>query len=261
MADLPVFTKVEVYNRYRGGALISWELHPLFPVTAPITFTVEVSRSGVGDWQTVGTVVNGYSLTDTSRWLYGKLPRLHYRVSFTQDAVTNVSDSTQVDGILAGKDLRMAREMIRKERLRLRLWGICGLLYKRRRWGVRCPECIDWDTGQVKNNHCDVCYGTGFTGGYFDPVEYFVSENTGSTHRQVTDPGRGQVVDKILSARGIKCPWLDTGDFWVDSDSDMRYVIQTISEVAIRGVTIVFPQIEMRLAPSTDIIYSIERPS
>jgi hypothetical protein len=260
MADKPVFNCIGVFGRYRGGALIAWSLDSLFPLASPTTFTVQASRSGVGDWEDVGTVVDDYSYTDTNRWIYGKLPRLHYRVTFTQDAVDYESDTVQADGNLSGKDARIAREIVRKEHLRLNLWGVQGWLYKVRQWGVKCPECIDWDTGQVKNSHCTTCYGTGFTGGYFSPVEYHVSEASSSPRRQVTDPARGQVINETKIVRGVNCPWLDTGDFWVDINSDKRYVIQTISELDIRGVTVIFPQIEMRLAPSTDIIYSISRP-
>jgi len=258
--DRPVFSCIGVNNRYLGGTLIAWSLDQLFPITAPITFTVENSKSGTGDWLTVGTVVDDYSITDATQRIYGKLLRSFYRVSFVHGAITYTSDVEQAGGNLTGKDKMIAREIIRKEQLRFRLWGMPGILMKRRQWGQKCTTCLDWDTGQVKDSHCDICFGTGFVGGYFAGVDYTVSEVTESPRRQVTDPGRGQVIDQTLTTRGVNCPWLDTGDLWVDIDSDLRYVIQTISEVNIRGVTVLFPRVEMRLAPSTDIIYSISRP-
>jgi len=219
------------------------------------------SRSGVGDFVRVGTAVDTYVFEDTLQWIYGKSPALHYQVRFTYDGTEYASEVKQAVGNLTGRYAAILREMVRKEELRQQGTGFCGYLYKRRVWGVRCTQCSDWNTGQTTDSHCTTCYGTGFVGGYFDPVVYWLTESSPpASRRKVTDQAAGMVNNKVLYARGLNCPWLDTRDVWVDFDSDRRYVIQTIQDLDYRGVVFVFDPIELRLAPDTDIIYQLPRP-
>lgn len=257
-----VFTRFEIYNRARGGAMLAWELHPLFELSTPLTFTIYASRSGVGDFVAVGTVVDDFSFEDTNRWIYGKNVRLHYQVRLvdgaSKEAESEVKQAVGNQG--SNRFQQIANEMIRKEFVRMELAGQCGWLYKKRRWGVKCPDCIDWSTEQVMDAKCDTCYGTGFTGGYFDPVRYWVSERSEQPRRQLTNLQRGFVDDQVMYVRGVNCPWIDKGDFWVDFDSDSRYVIETVKKVNFRGIPLFFDPVEFRLAPTTDIIYALPRP-
>ena len=248
----------------RGGALIAWEMHPLFTPDGVITFTVSASRTGVGDWETVATVTDSNVAEDAIQRLYGKAPRLYYRVTATtENGDTYESRKRQITSSLNERDSRLVREIMRKENLNMQKYaGQCGYLYKRRRWGTPCPECLDYDTGEIKNKHCEVCYGTGFVGGYFEPVEYWVAPAVkGVTRRTSTSlAAQGVIEDRVWQARGINCPWLDTGDMWLDFDTDQRYFVQRVSEITFRKIPIIFDPIELRLAPVTDIVYSLVRP-
>lgn len=257
-----VFTRFDIYNRSRGGTLLSWDIHPLWKHTPPVTFTVLASRSGTGDWLTAGTVVNNDVFEDLHRWVYGKEVDLHYQIKAVDTAsVTVYSDVKQALGNFPARFRAIAREMIRKELLIAEQDGQCGYLYKRRKWGVKCPTCLDYDTEQVTSSHCPTCYGTGFIDGYFDPVMYWVRERDDRDSRYFTDLRRGFVNDKVMFVRGINCPWIESNDIWVDFDSDRRHVIHTVKHLNFRGVTIMFDPIELRLAPTTDMIYELERPA
>jgi len=258
-----VFDKVEVYHRARGGTLIVWSLHPLYQPAVGTVFTVLASRPGVDDWREVGQVIDQNALEDPQQWIWGKAPRLFYKVALRQPGGEEAeSKVVQIGNELCDKDARLLREMVRKEELRLtKLAGTCGFLYKRRLWGATCPECTDYDTEEVTNAHCEACYGTGIVGGYFSPVEYWISDvGVNPTRRKAIDESRGVVGERVRYARGLNCPWLDKGDVWLNFRDDRRYFVQTVRELSFKGGIFVFDPIELRLAPVTDIIYTLPRP-
>src|SRR4030067_375941 len=146
MAETSVFQRLEIYSRARGGTLLAWQIHPLFVFSASPVFEVKASRSAVGDWLSLGTAVNTYSFLDTNRWIYGKGVEINYMVSFVKDGITYESEVVQPLGNLNDRDKGVVREMGRKEQLRNNTMGSCGYLYKRRKWGVKCPVCLDYNT-------------------------------------------------------------------------------------------------------------------
>ena len=264
MGSQSVFVQFDVYNRMRGGTLIAWQLNPQFDITGPITFSVYASRPGVDDsWTRVATATDTYVAEDTTQWLYGKAPRLNYQIRFTQGGTQYESDVRQILFDASEHDKPIIAEIIRKETLRLtKFSGRCGWLYKRRRWGTPCTECTDYNTGEVTSDDCAECYGTGYLHGYFEPVFYWFSDAVPGVRRraQTNENSQGVIEDRTWSARGINCPWLDTGDVWIDHVTDQRYVVQTVQELVYRKVPILFDPVELRLAPVTDIVYSLVRP-
>jgi hypothetical protein len=259
-----VFTKFEIYHKTRGGTLVAWEINRMFNLPAPWSFQLMASRSGVGDWVLVATAVDTFVAEDLNQWVYGKAPRLFYKVVLTTgDSQEFESCTKQILSNLSDHDLQVVNEILRKEDLNnMGYAGQCGYLYKRRIWGTKCPVCLDYDSEEVKKSHCTTCFGTGFTGGYFSPVCYWVKPSTAGISRRKTTVPEGQSIihDRVWPVRGINCPWLDTGDIWVDFDNDRRYVVQSVQEVLYRSTPIIFDPIELRLAPSTDIIYNLVRP-
>lgn len=257
---VPVFTRLETAVRTYGGTVIAWELNKLFRANAPLTFNVYASRSGVGGWSLVASEQDACLAVDPYRWLYAVAPHLFYKV-ILRDADGNEYES-HVHQMLSDfnqHDMAIVRDMLRKETLRnTRYAGQHGYLLKRRRWGTLCTVCTDWDTGEVKNASCTTCYGTGFVGGYFRPVHYWVSPSAPGVKRRTEHQPEAQAVteDRVRAVRGINCPWLDSYDVWVESNTDRRYFVHSVQEITYRDMAIIFDPIELRLAPATDIIYT-----
>lgn len=62
------------------------------------------------------------------------------------------------------------KEVQRREWLLLRKFvGVQTLLFRRKVYGTRCPECYNVDTRRVDKDHCLTCYGTSWEGGYYEP--------------------------------------------------------------------------------------------
>lgn len=97
------------------------------------------------------------------------------------------------------------------------------LLYQRKWSGTRCPN---WD--QVRKQHQidgveDTCYGTGFQGGYFRPIEIYVSLLSASTIQNVVQE---EGIRKIFkpSSWTLWEPTLKNGDFIVRQSGERLWI-------------------------------------
>ena len=251
------FKRVDIHHRTLGGTVINWEME--HPTPDDITFEVWASRPTVDDWRLVAAVSDGMSAVDITRQQYGVSTRVSYRI----DAYSG-DDSISTTKVV-GKHFNdtkknlIAQEIIRKEEMLMRKkTGTSGLLWKRRHWGALC-ECVDPDSGMAMDSHCLQCYGTGIDGGYFAPVPYIVSFNEGLARQiDISDGGVGTVDTRQgPTVRALICPRLDSGDVWVNCDTDQRYVVGAIKETLYSGKALLYSMVQMSLAPSSDIIYSL----
>jgi len=264
MAGVKVFTRMDVYNRYLGGTYLMWELHHDFirSVAEPTSFVIKASRSGVGDWLEIGQVDDGYFyFVDPNRWIWAKDLRIHYVVEVvTGDGNIYQSPVVQALGPLPQQSKLIARRIIQKEAMVLeKKNGTLGLFYKRRHWGTRCPECTDYDTNEPTANRCSTCYDTGFVGGYFDPVETWMHLKAASGRRMKVQEPTQTTENRSKHGRMLACPWPDTNDVWVNCMNDQHFVVQKVTPVEFRGVPILFDPVDLRLAPSGDIVYTLPR--
>lgn len=257
-----VFSRVLVYHYVDGGTRVEWSLDSRFRDAAPYTFTLQVGHTAIaeGDWEDVGDpVVNTYTVTDTEKRLYGKTLFTHYRVKLETSDGIYYSNPEPVYGVLSPADWRRAREILRKEQLRLRkLTGIECYLLKRRNYGELC-DCLDEQTGEILNGQHERCFGTGFVDGYYPASEcIYVEMQNNSERTHVDSSARGTVNDVVVPARTIAVPSLDSYDVIVEKNCDRRWVVHSISSIAeFRGIPLVL-NVELRLIPFSDVIYKLQ---
>lgn len=261
------FNRVIVDYMVIGNAVISWEIHRHFTAKGPFWFQLQGSYAagipGADDWFDIGDLKeNVYFLVDNNRKLYGKTPVLSYRVVLI-DADDNeyVSDPANIVGNYLPHDFAIASEIIRKEKLRHRTFGsVSGYLLKARRFGEAC-DCLDPLTQEVTDSECQECFGTGIKIGFFAPVpEVFVQiePNTTREHRNLA--GIGTEKPDVTVGRFIGIPLVVQGDAWIDGNSDERYYIHSVKETAIWKSVPLVMEVELRKAPFSDIIYTVELP-
>lgn len=269
----PLFGNVRVTPAAGAGTVVSWEMACGFNEPLPYNFQLQVGRSNlsvfmndgsgrVDDWVDVGAPVqNTYYVVDATDRLLGKTADLFYRVKVVAgDGGVYYSDPVGVEGGLSGRDAAIVQEMIRKERLRnASQVGTEGYLLKAYRHGPPCPTCTDAVTGEVTNSHCPTCYGTGFQGGYFPPYPTFaVMEDYGT--RESLNPQTNMSKPVTVPARMLAQPQINSLDVFVEKNSDKRYIIHEYKVVAQhRGVPIAVVA-ELRLAPYSDVIYTVNVP-
>lgn len=265
-----VFTNLRALPTIRFGTLIQWDFHPDFPDPGPYTFQLQHSPSGTNqgdDWEDIGsTASNTFFLIDDEQRVYGKTQWTYYRIKMTTPAAEYTSEPVSSRGDLTFGDRAIFVNMLRAHRRYLvGSDGACGALLRRRNTGTKCPDCLDELTGEVRQAECETCYGTGYVSGYYDPVGGVYaavglqqSHNNQDTHQGGT---RGTIDDgKKAFARMLAVPQLFEGDIWIDQKNDYRYAVHTIKQnSAWRGLPVSY-QVELRLIPFSDIIYSIDVP-
>jgi hypothetical protein len=257
------FQRVAVDHLILGSSRVWWQMHPRFRDPLPHTFQLQYGRTGdnsAADWVNVGdSALNVYYAVDDAQRDYGKLLLTHYRVVVSTPIRTYVSQPVSCQGELTEQDLILAREYIRKEKLRHRKVSRAGYVLKRRRYGAACTRCLDPLTGEIADSDCKVCNGTGFQVGYYAPVPLQAFDLSPETIAENQDPqGRLTTRDTVVTARVLGFPMLSKLDVWVDPKSDQRWVVDAVKHTAVvRGMPIVM-EVTMRLAPFTDGVYRIE---
>jgi hypothetical protein len=243
-----------------------WELLPTFTDPQPWSFQLQVGETGVeaaDDWEDVGLPVeNTCYAVDATQREYGKNQATHYRIKLVTSKGTYYSDPTAKSGILQPRDWRIAQEIVRKERLRFKYSSQDGYILKRRSNGQNCTRCLDLQTDEVTDPYCPQCWGTGKQCGYYYPMGCIWADLSPKTQRTHIDNNatRGTVSDVVVSGRMLMLPLIESNDVWVSRKTDERYYIHSIQHAAeIRGVPLV-ANVEMRPAPFTDVIYSIQIP-
>lgn len=157
-------------------------------------------------------------------------------------------------GVIHKENLLIAREIVRKEYLRLKKkGGRQGFLLKRKEWGTRCPTCTDFDVGEVINGSCPICFGTGIVGGYYPGIEYWVETTPNKRNQATTEQGIGVTNQQVLTGRAVAYPWISSMDLWVDAETNERFIIRAIQHLAeMEGKPLVLG-LELRRLPDTDI--------
>lgn len=256
------FKAVWVDNLFRGGSIIYWTMEESFQPGGSAVFQAQWGRTTNGEFTDISItpVENTFYTYDPEQHLYAKQIDLYYRVRVTTASGTFYSDAARADGGMPARDWRIAREIIRKEYLNLvkNPDGMRGCLHKRRTWGDRCSLCTDYDTAQVDNSRCSVCFGTGIVGGYYPPVDFWVLPMSPPKQRVQRDDSRGMVGDLTEGVRCVAYPFVETGDIWISADDDRRYSVQgAATAVRIRRKALV-QQLELRLAPASHIVYDLD---
>lgn len=260
------FRRVSVNHAIEGITRVWWDLDPLFNDPGPYGFQLQVGNVGLSaapDWEDVGDPVATWYAEDTvKRPATGKRLITHYRVVLTTPLGTFVSNPVGCYGDLNEEDWVFARELVRKELLRVRRKaGVAGVLFKRYRTGTACPRCIDGPSGQVTDSKCPACGGTRFKVGYYPPLPGQCWDLGGETinEKRTGTQVPGQSRNDVRRARIVAFPDLATEDVWADNGSGQRWIIQEpLTQIAVvRNVPVVVDA-TMVLAPYDHYVYRLQ---
>lgn len=101
--------------------------------------------------------------------------------------------------------------------------GEIVLLYKRKYEGTRCPLFDQVRKTSQQNHFDDVCFGTGFVGGYFKPIEIYVSLISGADEQIVSEEfGRRRIYTP--KSWTLWEPLLQNGDFIVRRNNQRLWI-------------------------------------
>lgn len=263
-----VFDRILISHVIRGGTKVTWELRQEFVDPGPLTFqlqTAAIAGTDPAAWEDVGLAVeNQYCAIDPEQRVWGKTQYTHYRVKLTTPLGVYYSDPVLGLGVLDRRSWRLAREIVRQNKVAFRIGpgGQRGYLLKRRWTGQRCSVCTDLQTSESRDAYCATCYGTGFVCGYYYPMSCVWAElSPRSRHIELdASQARGTVHDVVVQARMLAVDLLSEEDIWVSDKTDDRYYVHAVQSIAeLRGVPLV-SQVELRPIPYTSPVYTIQIP-
>jgi len=243
------------------GVAISWQLNKTFELRE-LRHTVLFGRYPNDAFIIVGTVDNDTYFEDPiDRILNADVFNRWYALKTTD---INTQEHWYTSPVHAGSTWRkrewlIARDIVRQESVRLikRRAGTRGWLLRRRFSGTRCEDCVEPETGRITDPECETCFGTGFVGGYYDPMEFWVDLNPEKLMRRLT-PDQGIISGIVKTGRALAYPPAMPNDYWVSAKSGIRFKIgdQVVKVAEIEEEPLIV-QIDMTPEQTNHIIYSV----
>ena len=145
-------------------------------------------------------------------------------------------------------------EAVRRNKWILEQGGQRCPLFIVKKVGTRCPQCQD-----VKHTHdhprisCDICFGTGFAGGYEGPYDIIISPPFGESRIEHTE--RGSRFIKQPEVWMTSTPLVSQHDFLFLRDGHC-YLIGTVTHVEVRNHTVLQQHFSISALDSSDRRYS-----
>lgn len=185
----------------RDSIIIGWEYADTVEELSDYTVAVLRSESAEGDYEAVSDELDAgevASFTDESVNLLSKIRPYHYRVRLTKGEDSQVYGSTPHEKVLSedaavgGVVLEALPDLIAVEaqrRFELTLREFIGrrvLTLVQRTFGTYCTTCWDKLKGRRTTSNCRTCYGGGYTGGYYQPIETFAAKMPTALVAQLT---------------------------------------------------------------------------
>lgn len=110
--------------------------------------------------------------------------------------------------------------------------GVSVAVLKRRHFGVRCTHCFDQAVKMVTLSNCKNCYGTGWEGGYFDPILSYARVMDSPADIQSESSSKTMIVQSQIEL--LDFPRLEKGDIIVEVDNNKRWIVHSMGERVLR---------------------------
>lgn len=232
------------------GVFLQW-VFSTAPAKDVSSFTIERSGSSEGPFELVVSNLDSYNYFDGNRDTptpstgdtrenvnFLSLTRtIYYRV--TAVFADNSTEGTVrvVSANIRQKKIQLLRRKMQRDlAVGLKFNGTDIVVLKRRHWGVRCKACFDLLTKKVTNSKCNICYGTGFTGGYFAPVRILGRLGVNNVQTQITEKDKTDINKKRATLLDV--PIIETDDVIVDIQNNKRYIVQTRHSTELQTVAV-----------------------
>ena len=127
----------------------------------------------------------------------------------------------------------LRRKILREQYVTLKkLNGVAVKVLKRKHFGVRCSDCSDELTRAIVQYTCTTCYGTGWEGGFFSPIDTYINFRPETVNKSTSQVGVTEVVK--TSATMLYYPKVEKDDVIVELDTNKRWRVETSSQTELR---------------------------
>jgi hypothetical protein len=106
---------------------------------------------------------------------------------------------------------KIAIEIQRREYMLLsKFTGAKSYFLRKKTRGMRCPRCWNKTAEHIMDDHCPVCYGTSFDGGYFDPIPVYIQYDPSAANKRKAYYGSAE--PNVINAWTISMPEMSSDD-------------------------------------------------
>lgn len=214
------------------------------------------------DWTLVANVSNTFFAVDNNYYNLGSFNMLWYKVKMTASQIVLESQPLSISKVFYNKFrvFRLYNEIGRKFKLLGKVGGEKCIIYRRKRFGIICPNDADPLGGLSQKTFCPVCFGTGIDGGYFvfEEPGFFILMNH-NIAEPVTEIGR-LAVNTITGFIYSKID-LFPNDLIRLIGSDEIYEISSIKPIEYGGPQFPVFIIQANLKPKGHVVYNLNKPN
>lgn len=250
------FTSIACTVRWDNARIVSWTMLPGANYPEDFILEVENSRAG-GPWTTLATGLQGACcFVDSRKRNYNKRLNECYRVRMCVPSTGEVyvSDIADAGNHKAYPYSAEAENVIKQAETQIEMSGCSGKLLKKKLWGLRCPDCVDFSGQNTVNEHCPRCLGTGIDGGYFPGIKLWIIKDSISTAETTSELGYLQ--GETVQCRCIAYPYINLGDVWVEDDTNKRFYIAKVTPAASYKTTALVYQMVLQYIEQNDVLYT-----
>jgi hypothetical protein len=204
-----------------GAISVSWYMESSTEDFNNYRLTVYQARARAADLAEYDIVASGInpaitlSVLDTSMaGITSKWMDFYYRIMISGVSGQGIFISAPY-GISYTWD-KYAAEIVRRREIVLQLHSAQTYhLLKLKHFGTLCPDCYDPTLQRVTESKCLTCYGTGYVGGYYNPIEVRGQINQRPTREMHQLFGAWQDQDAVLYTQAIES--VNPKDIVIDS--------------------------------------------
>lgn len=230
------------------GVFIQWTVEN--PTDNISKVKVERSNSPEGPFDTLVDNINTFSFFDNVRGVpseqedetledvnfYSLHRNPYYRVTATTESGDDLSDTKPVLNSLPKRQALLRNKIHRDITTGFKFNGMPLAILKKKRWGIRCKECFDTLTKKVTDSKCKACFGTGFEGGYHDPVMVTGRISVKNVQTQLTQQGYSDVSQKQLTI--LNYPIVEPHDIVASVKDNIRYIVKHSTQTELKTVPV-----------------------
>lgn len=232
---------------------ITWELVDTTEDVLDYTFQVLKGESAMGPFEAASVPLEDrFSFIDNLVKVGNIYRQYNYIVRVVSKRTGQSQDfgpaSKEPEPTLVASELRSHMNLLMREFIGRRCW-----LLPIRTFGQRCPDCWNPRLKKRRKSGCRMCFDTGFTRGYYQPVEVWISIDPDPANNQPTNVGRTQQAN--TTARMAHFPQVRPDDIIVEPENLRWKVISVTSTQEQRAV--VTQELQIHGVPMTDIEYMI----
>lgn len=234
---------------------ITFEIDNTYEKVTDYQFDIYRSLASNGEFEVVSTDVMDFNFKDYTVELYNSAIKYYYKIKITNRKTKEFeySEIIPVNDPIPD-NYGFAINAINNLYLDRVIKGTM-LLLKRKRFGTYCSCYDDIRESSSEQNSCLKCYGTGFLGGYFHPIEIQVNTYNSPSKGERFEPVSVSEEDRMIQLWTGNFPPLQVGDILVDS-SNIRYRIMSWEGTG-KGPYFLRQIVQTQKIPETSIEYKI----